>query len=150
MSITYSVEHWNDMHEELEPFIGPHWDELGLDHQDVPVSLHYEKYASLDAGGYLHLVAVRDEGALIGYHIAILDVFLHYSTTKHAAVDLYYLKPEYRKSKIGVELFKFAERCFKKLGVVKIVNGSKIHLLHDELFKGLGYKASDIVYTKII
>lgn len=149
-NITYSVEHWNNMCEEFEPFIEPHWQELGLDHQDVPVSLDYSKYKNLDNSGHLHVVCVRDEGALIGYHISVIDTFLHYSTTKHASVDLYYLKPEYRKTKIGVEMFKFAERCFKGLGVVKIVNGTKLHLNHSALFEGLGYKPIELVFSKII
>lgn len=149
-SITYSVEHWTEIESEFLPFIEPHWRELGLDHIDVPVSLDFPKYRKLDQDGFLHVVCTRDEGVLIGYHISVIDTFLHYSTTKHMAVDLYFLKPEYRKSKIGLEMFQFAERCAKKLGVVKIVNGSKIHLHHEQLFKGLGYKSTDIIYSKII
>jgi GNAT superfamily N-acetyltransferase len=147
---TYSVERWNDMHEEFEPFIAPHWAELGLDHQDVPVSIDWNKYSDLDTKEQLHVVCVRLNNNLIGYHISVISTMLHYSTTKHAIVDLYYLKPEYRKTKIGVEMFKFAERAFKKLGVVKVINGTKLHLNHTALFEGLGFKPTEIIFTKIL
>jgi hypothetical protein len=148
--ITYQVERWNSIVREFDPFIEPHWKELGLDHIDVPVALDYPSYEKLDNDGHLHVVTVRDNGKLIGYHISLIRNMLHYANTLHAIVDLYYLKQEYRKSKIGVEMFQFAEDKFKELGVIKIINGSKIHLLHDKLFLGLGFKPTEIIYTKII
>lgn len=148
--ITYQVERWNDIAEQFEPFIEPHWRELGLDHQDVPVDLYWEKYAELDNLGVLHVVTVRDDGVMIGYHISLVMVMLHYKSTLHAVVDLYYLKPEYRQSKIGLEMFRFAEESFKKLGVVKIINGTKLHLNHEKLFLGLGFKPTETIYTKIL
>ena len=149
-NITYQVEHWNDIVDQFIPFIEPHWQELGLDHQDVPVSLDFEAYKRHDNNGVLHVVTTRENGVMIGYHISLITKMLHYSTTLHAVVDLYYLKPEYRKSKIGVEMFKFAEERFTDMGVVKIINGTKLHLFHDKLFEGLGFKPTEMIYTKII
>lgn len=148
--ITYQVERWNDIATQFEPFIEPHWQELGLDHQDVPVSLDWASYKALDDGRHLHVVTVRDNGAMVGYHISVLKTMLHYSTTLHAIVDLYYLKPEYRHDKTGLRMFQFAEDRFRELGVVKIINGTKLHLYHDKLFLGLGFTATETIFTKII
>ena len=150
MNITYSVESMLACKDELEPFIEPHWMELGLDHQDVPVALDWGTYKKHDDEGRLHMVAVRDNGVLIGYHISLLTNMLHYKNTLHAVTDLYYLKPEYRKTKIGVQMFKFAETCFKAKGVTKIITGTKLHLNHSALFESLGHKSTEITFTKIL
>jgi len=148
--ITYQVERWNEIVREFDPFIEPHWKELGLDQIDVPVQLDYASYEKLDNDRHLHVVTVRDKGKLIGYHISIIRTMLHYATTLHAIVDLYYLKPEYRKDKTGLRMFQFAEDRFRELGVVKIINGTKLHLYHDKLFLGLGFKPKETIFTKII
>jgi len=148
--ISYQVEHWNDIVKEFEPFIQPHWEELGLDHQDVPVALDYASYEKLDNDGFLHTVTVRKDGELIGYHISLVRTMLHYVNTLHGIVDLYYLKPEHRKSKIGVEMFKFAEASMKELGVVKIITATKLHLNHSKLLESLGYKGTELTFTKIV
>lgn len=148
--ITYSVESWSEMYHELEPFVQPHWEELGLDHIDVPVDFDWARYLVLDEQGLIHIVCTRDDGKLIGYHISIVNSGLHYKSTIHAMVDLYYLKPEYRKSKIGVKMFQFAERALKTIGVKKIVTGTKIHLNHSALFGSLGYKNTEVTFTKVL
>lgn len=148
--ITYQVESFIGIWDELAPFVPIHWAELGLDQQDVPVDMDLEAYKVHDDAGRLHMVTTRDDGKLIGYHISIIATMLHYKSTKHAVVDLYYLLPEYRQSRIGLDMFKYAEMRFAELGVIKIITGSKLHLHHEKLFLGLEYKATDIVYTKII
>lgn len=150
--IKYSVESWKAARErgELASFIEPHWRELGLDHQDVPVDMWWEAYDAHEQAGRLHAVFVRDNGVLIGYYTTILTAMLHYKSTLHAVADLYYLKPEYRKSKVGVEMFKFAEEKFRELGVKKIYTGTKLHLNHAKLFEGLGYKPVEMLYTKVL
>lgn len=150
MSITYTVESFITNRLELEPFVIPHWEELGLDHQDVPVNLDWDRYAELERAGGLHHVAVRDNGAIIGYTTAVISPMFHYATTLHAIYDLYYLLPQYRKSKIGVSMFLFAERCFRDLGVKKVMTGTKLHLNHEKLFLSLGMKPIEVIYTKIL
>lgn len=150
LSITYTVENWSDCLPELIPFTKPHWEELGLDHADVPVDIGFEAYAEHERAGRLHLITVRDYGTLIGYITAIITPMLHYNGTLHAITDLYYLKPDYRKAKIGVKLFQFAERQYRQLGVVKIITATKLHLNHSELFEGLGYRPTELTFTKVI
>lgn len=148
--ITYQVESFMGIWAELEPFVEPHHAELGLDRIDVPVDMDLASYKKHEDEGRLHLVTVRDDGVLVGYYTAIITSMLHYQSTLHAVVDLYYLKPSHRSAKIGLGLFQYAEMRFAELGVVKIVTGSKLHLHHEKLFLGLGYKPTEVIYTKII
>ncbi len=149
-NITFNVESWTQCRPELEPFVEPHWRELGLDHQDVPVSLAWDVYEQHEQQGILHLVTVRDSGTLIGYVSALIVPMLHYASTRHSITDLYYLKPEYRKDKIGVNMLLYAETCYRELGVVKIITGTKLHLNHSKLFESLGYRPTEITFTKVL
>lgn len=150
MNISYSVESWVKCRPELEAFVPLHHAELGLDHADVPVDMAWDVYAEHEAAGRLHFVSVRDNGVLIGYVSAIIAPMLHYKSTKHAIIDLYYLLPDYRKAKIGVQMLQFAERCYKELGVVKLISATKLHLNHEKLFLSLGMKPTEVTYTKIL
>lgn len=148
--ITYNVERWNDMFEEFKPFVEPHWKELGIHTQDIECVLDWERYKELDNKGCLKVITVRDDGVLIGYHISIVTYMLHYATTLHAVVDLYYLKPEYRKSKIGLGMFQYAEMHLASLGCKKLINGTKLHLNHEKMFTQLGYEAFEVLYYKTL
>ena len=148
--VSIQVERWNDCIAELLEYEVDHWNELGLDHQDVPQDINFDLYAQMDNAGSLHVVTARLDGHVIGYHISFVKTNPHYMSTLHAHVDLYYLKPEHRKSKIGVQMFKFAEQTLKEKGVVKLVTPTKLHLHHGALFRGLGYNEVETVFTKIL
>lgn len=148
--IEYAVESWTDIMEELKPFAPLHWAELAVTQDEVPLDLDWDKFCKLDADGTLHTVTVRDSGKLIGYHVTLVGTHLHYKSTIHGMVDLYFVLPEYRKQRVGLHLFKFAERALKTLGVVKIITGTKCHLPNDVLFEHLGYFNSDRTYCKTI
>jgi hypothetical protein len=147
---SFQVERWNDVIAEMLEYEVAHWDELGLDHQDVPQDIDFARYRDVDNAGKLHVVTARLDGKVIGYHISLINSHLHYKSTLHATVDLYYLDPVHRKSKIGVEMFLFAEKSLTDLGVVKVITGTKIHLNHSQLFESLGYKGTELVFTKIL
>lgn len=148
--ISYALESMIAIKDELEPFIIPHWEELGLDHQDVPVALDWSRYTYLDEQSKLHCVTVRKDGVLIGYHITVLATMLHYKDTLHGVVDLYYIKPEHRKGRTGLRMFQFAERSLKHLGVTKLITATKLHLDHGRMFEFLGMKPTEMTYTKIL
>ena len=150
MTITYQIEHWSDIEDELRLIFDQHWKEIALNHTDIILDPSYETYRDMDIKGILHVVTVRDDLILIGYHVSMVNGHLHYASTKHAQVDIYYLKPEYRKGRTGIRMFQFAESSLKDLGVKKIFTGTKKHLDHSKIFEHLGYNAVEIVFTKIL
>lgn len=150
MNITYTVERWKDLNAEMAPFAPLHWAELAVTKEEVPLDLDWERFNEIDNAGKLHTVIVRDNGVMIGYHVTLVGPHLHYKSTLHGMVDLYYVLPEYRKHKVGLGLFSFAERSLKQLGVVKIITGTKCHLPNDSLFEHLGYVNTDRTYAKAI
>jgi N-acetylglutamate synthase-like GNAT family acetyltransferase len=64
--------------------------------------------------------------------------------------DIYFIKKEYRKGRVGIKLFQYAESVLKGIGVNRIIMHTKVHLDHSRLFEYLGYKHTDKLFTKIL
>lgn len=153
MTTTYQVEKWRAALPEMEPLLVKHWHEIALGHDKVPLDIARDKYQAMCDAGVLHIVTVRDDGMLIGYHVAIVSGHLHYLSTLHGITDVYFILPAYRKGRTGIRLFQKVEAEMRALGVKKLITGSKLHTADGNsgrLFEYLGYAATETVHTKYI
>jgi len=151
--ITYHTEKWRDALPEMEPLLIEHWREIALGHDKVPLDVARERYQELCDEGTLHVVTVRDDGLLVGYHVAIVSGHLHYLSTLHGITDVYFLRPQYRKGRTGIHLFQRVEAQLGALGVKKLVTAVKLHTANGQsgrLFEYLGYDPAETVFTKYI
>jgi hypothetical protein len=148
--IVYQVEKWRNLRREMLPLLVKHWKEIALNHADVPLDIDHEKYDALDKSGALHIVTVRQDGELIGYHVAIISGHLHYKSTLHGITDVFWVSPEHRKGFTGIRLFKQVEKEMAALGVRKLFTGTKVHLDMSKLFERLGYKRVEFLYAKLL
>jgi N-acetylglutamate synthase-like GNAT family acetyltransferase len=64
--------------------------------------------------------------------------------------DIYFLKKEYRKGRIGLKMFQFAEKLLKEQGVQRIIYNTKVHSDNSSLFEYLGFKFIDKVFSKML
>lgn len=146
----YKVERWRDLRREMLPLLVQHWKEIALNHLDVPLDIDHERYDAMDESGALHIVTVRQDGELVGYHVAIVAGHLHYKSTLHGITDVYWLAPAHRQGFTGIRLFKAVERELAAMGVRKLFTGTKVHLDMSKLFERLGYKRVEYLYAKLI
>ena len=149
MTTTYQSENPSTFIEELKGILPAHYDEL-CPCKDFPLAPDYETFGRLDAAGMLRCITVREDNALIGYAIFIVQPHLHYKTCLTAFEDIYYLKKEYRKGRVGIRLFQFAEDVLKNEGVNRVIMHTKVHLDNSRLFEYLGYKHTDKLFTKVL
>lgn len=151
MTTTYQVEKFADAIGEMEPILVKHWHEIALGHDKVPLDIAHERYQSLCDAGALRIVTARDNGVLVGYHVAIVAGHLHYTSTLHGITDVYFILPQYRCGRTGMNLFKAVEADYIVLGVKKAITGAKLHLPFAlRLLQFLGYKPTETVLTKLI
>lgn len=152
MTVVFQAENFRNIQPELPPLLQAHWEEVALDHDAVPLDPDWQRYYALQDSNSLSCVTARngEGGPLVGYHIAIVAGHLHYASTKHGITDVYYLKPEYRKGFTGIRLFKAVDEEMKRLGVVKRITGTKVHLDMGPVLKRLGYRETEHVYTKVL
>lgn len=146
----YAVERWKDIRAEMLPLLVRHWREVALNHADVPLDIDEGRYSALDESGGLHIVTARVDGALIGYHVAIISTHLHYASTLHGISDVYYIAPEYRQGFTGIRIFQRVEAEMRALGVKKLFTGTKVHLDMSRIFERLGYRRVEYLYSKIL
>lgn len=148
--ITFQTETFHDMIDELKPILPIHWQELALDHAEVPLDPDYDLYLALENAGQLHLCTARDNNALIGYFVTFVQNHIHYKSTVFARVDVYYIHPEHRGTGAGAKLFRYHESEMKRLGAKKIINMCKLHQDHGPLFAALGYTHIENIFSKVI
>lgn len=155
MNVTYMVERWSTVWPELQPHWKNHWDEVALHHDRVPLDPDMEQYAMLDAMGRLSVLVARSAGKVIGYHMTIIRSHLHYKSTLHGFVDLYYIAPEFRQGMTGVRLFKEAVKELKRRGVVKVLSGTKLQISNktgksldmSPVLERLGWQSTERLYS---
>lgn len=148
--VTYQVEQWADCWHETAELWTRHWDEVALDKEQIPLDPDLAQYEAFAANGELHIVTVRVDSRLVGYHASIVRRHLHYKGSLNAFTDVYFLLPEYRQGLLGVKLFRKAEETLKARGVEKIFTGTKVHLNMSKMFEHLGYRQTEILFTKYI
>lgn len=151
-TITYQVESWAEYYPEVLPLWVLHWKEVALSHAQIPLDPDIERYQAFADAGQLHILSMRDQGKLVGYHVTICVGHLHYKGTLHGLVDLYYVLPASRKGRAGIRLFQEAERALRARGVVKLQTATKIHAHLDmsRLLEHLGYTQVEKVYAKLL
>lgn len=146
--ITIQLEPYEDCIDEMRMIYPEHYEELSRTKQK-PLNPMYDVYMSLAKSGNIKVIAVRDEGKLIGYLIFMLSPDLHYGGII-ATEDIYYLKREYRGKMIGVRLFGEFEREAKKFGAWKMVVSTKIHSDNAVLLKRVGMVDHEKIFVKVL
>lgn len=142
----------------LEEMLFEHWQEVGLDHDAVPLAPDWEHYRLMEKQGIFRIVAMREAGALIGYSAFLVNRHLHYRHTLHAVNDYFWLAPDRRRGWTGVRLFRECERLMRGMGVVKLMYHIKPHVMLGSTKSGtagdillrLGYRHAEDCYSKIL
>lgn len=150
--VLFQLEPWATYAPDAEALWPLHWQEVALTQAEIPLDMDVERYAALDAAGILHIVTGRDQGRLIAYHTSLIMGHLHYKSSLHAFVDLYWVHPLWRRGTIALRLFGAAHRSLKARGVVKVQSGTKLHsgLDMSRLFTYMGYAHVEKTFTKLL
>jgi GNAT superfamily N-acetyltransferase len=134
---------------EFERLFPEHYEELCVT-KEYPVEPDIEAYKALAAAKMLRTITCRADGELVGYIIFLVNRHMHYKSCVTAFEDLYFVRKDYRKGRVGIKLFQYAEKVLKQFGVNRIVMHTKVHLDNSRLFEYLGYKWTDKVFTKML
>lgn len=149
--ITYAVETLNQCLAEIEPMLQGHFEEIAANKEQLGgPNMDKAVYYVREQQGGLHIVVARSEGKIVGYYVAFINPHLHYAHSLTASTDVYYIHPDFRKGRAGIDLFKEAERTLKKRGVQRVYSGTKLHKDMGKLFEFLGWKETERLYVKWI
>lgn len=135
--------------DEFEQLFPLHYEELCVT-KEFELEPDYDAYRRVAQAGMLRCVTVRYDDELIGYVIFFISPHLHYKSCVTATEDIYFVRKDFRKGRVGIKLFQYAEQVLRHCGVQRIVMNTKVHLDNSKLFEYLGYKMTDKVFTKIL
>ena len=154
MTITYGIESLANARPELEALLPFHWREIARDrkHPKFQLKPDWAMYHRLESEGSFSMMVVRVDGKMVGYLIGFVRPQLHYADSLAFICDIYFVLPEHRKGRIGVQLFKENEKAMKARGVDKIYLGCKCaeELDRTKLFTRLGYTKIEYVFAKVL
>lgn len=135
--------------DELKQIFPVHYEELCVT-KEYELEPDYDTYKRLADCNWLRCITCRCDGELIGYIVFIIQPHLHYKSCLTATEDIYYVKKEYRKGRVGLRLFMYAEQVLRGLGVNRVVMHTKVHMDNSRIFEYLGYKNTDKVFSKML
>lgn len=141
-------ERYADCRDELIPLVGLHWQEMPFD-EALGLSPDELTYRALDEAGKLLLLTVRDRNRLVGYFVAFVARHPHYELLT-AAMDIYYLLPEYRSALNGIRLFHSLEVEAKARGVGFLLATARLDRspAASMIFNRLGWTEARTVFQK--
>ena len=97
-------------------------------------------YQQLEDMNTLHIVTVRDDKRLVGYHVSIIADHHRYKDTVVAENDIHYLLPKYRKGWLGYKFLKEVIRLLKNHNVNVILHNMKTSHSYLPLTERLGFR----------
>lgn len=151
MSVTFQVEKWSDCLLELRPLFAFLWKDVAVDQDRFVAKCEEAKYKALADAGALCLTTMRLDGMLVGYYVALILPNPHYEGQgKMVYTDQYFILPTLRRANLGMKLFAFSEKAWREMGAVKAYSSHKIHRDRSKMFVALGWKPTDLVYSKIL
>lgn len=153
MAITYQTEPFLSVIAEAEPLIRAHWEEIARNKDTIPLNIDRIAYAKMDQRGQLLICTARDNGQIIGYAVYFIlpHGHVHYRGTPWAESDIFWLAPDCRGHRIGLELFQFTEKMLAERGVRVMHTRSKDeHPAAARLLEGLGHVRIESVYAKVL
>ena len=135
--------------DEFKEVFPAHYDELCVT-KEYPLDPDWDSYVALSNAGRVRTITVRNDAELIGYIVFFIQPHLHYKQCKTAFEDVYYVKPEYRKGRVGIKMFQYAESVLKGIGVNRMVLHTKVHMDNTRLLEYLKFKMTDKVFSKML
>lgn len=149
--ISVQVEDWFAVKGEAQALWDLHFAEIGQGrHTGWKLEPDLDLVGILARAGKFHIVTVREDGRLAGYHASIVEPLLHYKSILAAKSDLYWLAPECRVGRVALRLFQEVERSLRARGVKVLYDGTKVELDRGELFEHLGYQLIEKRYCKVL
>jgi len=147
--ITYKIDDWMENLPKFKALSVAHYDEIEV-LKDFPLDLDFDAYESIYKAGKLVFVRAKVGDELVGYILFFVGPHMHSKNCLTAHEDIYFLKQEYRKGHNGIKMFFFFQEYLKVIWFYFVFYWTKFGFDNSSLFKYLGCKPIDKVFTKLL
>lgn len=147
--ITFALEKFSEVKDEIEPLLHAHYVEISTHVQHgVELSPRWDNYYAREADGSLVVFVGREAGQIIAYVVCFVAPGLHYGTCLTALPDVFYVRPDRRRGRVGVRMFQELEKVLVARGVKRWAVGFKTDHDASALFHYLGFRPVEVTYEK--
>lgn len=152
MSISFAVESYSFIRDEVAPLAVAHWqetEEAMYGAQDA-VPIHIDQFYGLDQAGMLHIGTVRVDGKLQGYAAFAVMPNPHMPGRTLASLIALYLSPQARASDqtLALRLLRWSEAKLREAGVHGVNYSSPSSRPCDALYRRLGAVHTETTWHK--
>ena len=151
--LTSQVEKFHEIARELPPLFEQHYREIAVDQDAIPLDPDWDRYFWLSLNGMLVVRTARCDKVLVGYIFNLVGPHLHYRSTLHAEIEMFWLDPAYRGSAFALRWFRENEAHLRSLGVKRVGVATKNGYMSGRvglIFKRLGYKPIETVWARTL
>jgi GNAT superfamily N-acetyltransferase len=162
--ITYQVEKYADVIDEIWPLLEDHYQEIATDKHMKPFDPDLARYQSMEDQDMLRIFTARAAPhptdnkdyfngkpvGLIGYFVTVILPGLHYQQTLMAINDIMYIMPEHRGGTVGYRLLKLATEDLKNLGADILTIHMKTEYPFRSLLAKLGFHLTEENWEKVL
>lgn len=148
--ISFQTEKYIECIAEMQPMLEAQWEEVEGNQEELPLEPDYEQYQKLCDANMLQVVTARLDDKLIGYLVTFVVPHLHHMNTRWASSDVFYIKPEYRKTAVAAKLIQLTENILRDQGVKMLSLHMKAQVPFDKLAEGCGFDKFEMTYSKYI
>lgn len=149
--ITFKTVRVRDVLPDMVSLLHAHFDEVGHQKGRNPLDPDYDKYMALDDAGLLSVVvAYNTNNHLIGYCVDLMMNHLHHKTLSYAVNDVLYVRPEYRRTAVPLELLNYTGEHLTRLGISVHIIHMKMYKKFQRLAEAAGYDPHEISYLKYL
>lgn len=138
------------MQHELIDLLPLHYSEIARDQEIIKLDPDWDSYFAMERMGQFHGMVARCAGKMIGYHVSFIRPHLHYKQSLSAITDIYFILPEYRVGRVGIQLFREVEKSWKARGVQKAFTGTKLAQDKGKIFQHLGWTEIERTFAKVL
>ena len=150
--LTFQWESFRDISTEGLKLWKQHYAEIALDRDVCQLDPDWAEYHALDEAGVLRILTARSRnGSLVGYVFCRVGGHSHYSSTRFAHLEMFWLHPYFRKGWQPVKMFGEVLRGLKNDGVQIVTVNFKLHFKDGrvgKLLARLGFAPTDIVLRR--
>lgn len=146
--ITAQPERLADCLEEWKRLTPGHYAALSLHKGRFPLAPQYAVYLDRERRGEMVFMALRCQGALVGYWITFVAPGLHYETCLTGIMDIWWIEPEHMAGAAPLILGRAVEREMVRRGVKLWFAGEKLHKPCGRLYTALGMEPVETFYSK--
>lgn len=170
---TLQIETIDDVRVEIVPLLNAHYAEIATNKSIKPLAIDWDRYYSLEELGLLRILTAREDmvmhktvdgepvknedgtnftrpGYLVGYFVSFIAPNLHYSETRQALNDIFYIAPDKRGGTLGYRMLREAAADLKNLNCHLLTVHMKVAHPFRNLLMRQGFELDEENWVKVL